>query len=128
MAAVFGIATYALGMSAGSIMFGVVSDGKKTRFIFPPEQDPEENEADALIMKNRMKNMIEGSAEEMVSNLSYNLPANISVSEEYSSFKKAESALQDYFSSAYLGDYDPPFTLVDVDSVVNPYEEEEENG
>ena len=128
MASVFGIATYAMGSSAGSMMFAAISDGKKTRFVFPPEQDADVNQSDALIMKNRMKNMIEGSAEEIISNLSYNLPVNISVSNEYSSFKKAESALQDHLSAIYLGDYEGPFPLVDVSSIKNPYEQEEKDG
>lgn len=104
MSAVMGIATQNTGENDGMDMFVVVSDGETTKFLIPADV-PEESRDDLLIALGSRLNATESTdPEEIIEDLVYNFPADISVSEPMDTFEEAVQRAQEYM--AVVNDFD----------------------
>ena len=124
MSAVMGIATQNIGESDGRELFVVVSDGETTKFLIP-EDVPEESRDDLLIALGSRLNATESTdPEEIIEDLVYNFPADISVSEPMDTLEEAIQRAQEYM--AVVNDFDlDESPLLDA---ITTRDEEETNG
>ena len=124
MSAVMGIATQNIGESDGRELFVVVSDGETTKFLIP-EDVPEESRDDLLTALGSRLNATESTdPEEIIEDLVYNFPADISVSEPMDTLEEAIQRAQEYM--AVVNDFDlDESPLLDA---ITTRDEEETNG
>lgn len=115
MAAKVGVATQAIGASADSEMFIVVTDGQTTKFLIPRTTDEEQTKSLLRALGSRLEALESDDPDAIIESMAYNMPVDITVSEPFADFDEAAEYAIDrmQFIELDFGSKRPP--LLDPD-------------
>lgn len=95
MPAFYGYAIENLGEGRGDMVFGVVSDGDTTEFMFPSDTEGEDIQDMRVAFGTRLRQVPDDEdIESLIASMEYNFPVNLFLSNEYATYEEAAKDLE----------------------------------